>query len=133
MNRESRKVNHVYEVDFTKIVLGGILLGLGWSVLYSFILQFSEKTVVPIIHAMLYGAIFGTCLGLVNGTMVLLFTNGKDYSQKASILSVTVTAIITFIISIFFSPSIFHLLINVLVASLGSLYLIKFILNNKVR
>ena len=115
---------------FMTTAIGGVFLGLGWSLIYYLILVVSD-TSVPILYALIYGLIMGLVLGIINGTILLLITGGKESSNTTVIISMGIMIIPIFLVSVLFSPSFSHLLVNVFIISLGTFYLTKYALRNK--
>ncbi len=105
----------------TRTTLGGIFVGITWSLIYSLILR-SIKITVPLEHALLYGLMIGVLLGVVNGGLLVLITNAKEHSQRDIVLTTLAMSLIIFVVAVFFSPSLILLSLNLVILICGSMY-----------
>jgi hypothetical protein len=112
----------------TKLLFGGPLLGILWSIVYYFILALSGID-VPFIHAVLYGALIGTILGVVNLTVLTFIGSKGKFAQKSTALSTLIMVVLIAVTFVFLSPTVVLFFVNVFSVSIASAVLTEFALN----
>ena len=110
-----------------RMILGGVVLGIGWSVIYSLTLTTSDLS-VSLFHAVIYGVMLGFFSGSINVVAFIMITNAKTYTSVSTKLSTGMMSVVFVIVFLFFSPTFIHHLLSVVVLTIADYYLTKYAL-----
>ena len=130
MVRQMEKTAIAMRYVLARIMLGGTVLCIVWSIVYYFILLLIAGITVPFVHALIYGLYIGAILSLFNSIAILLISGGKSYSQTSINISAGIMMIPIAIISLLFSPSLIYVLMHPIMGTLGSKYVTEYALSS---
>lgn len=106
----------------------GLLFGVLIAILNYLALRISNHN-VPLEHALLAGVIFGSFFGILSSGILIMITNHSSYSLKSIHLSTVILSIIFSFFFLFLTPDMYFYIVNVLLATIASLYVMQYSIN----